>query len=271
MEELATQLGRYGLLLIFMSVLLEQAGLPIPASPVLVLAGALAARGELSAPLILLTAVVASLVADAAWYVLGRRQGRRMLSAFCRISLNPESCVRQTERMFDRYGVYSIALSKLVPGLSTVAPPLAGTMGVGPFKFAVAATLGAILWAGGAIAIGWVFHGSIEQVADWLESLGLWGLVLLGTLLLCFIAFKWWQRRRFYHRLRMARITPEELRRLLEEPAGLMVFDVRTDGGRRMDPRRIPGALVLHTDNPDEVEAILSTVPRDRDIVLYCT
>src|SRR5262249_27983262 len=118
MEELANQLGRYGLPLVFLNVLLEQAGLPIPATPILVLGGALAATGEMSAPLVLLTAVCASLLADLVWFALGRRQGRRILKVLCRISLNPDSCVRQTERLFHRYGLYSITVAKFIPGYS---------------------------------------------------------------------------------------------------------------------------------------------------------
>jgi len=271
MEELANQLGRYGLPLVFFNVLLEQAGLPIPATPVLVLSGALAARGEMSVSLVLLTAAFASLLADAVWFVLGRRQGRRILKKICRISLNPESCVRQTERLFDRYGLYSITVAKFIPGFSTVAPPLAGAMGVGAVRFAVATSAGALLWAGGSMAIGWIFHGTIEHVADWLESLGFWGLLILGVLLFGFIAFKVWKRRRFYRLLQMSRISPADLRSLLDGPNDTMVFDVRTDSGRRHDPRRIPGALVLHAEDPNDLDAKLAALPRDRDIILYCT
>jgi len=271
MDELARQLARNGLLLVFFNVLLEQAGIPIPAMPVLVLCGAMAARGEMSVALVLLTAVLASLVADGVWFEMGRRRGRRILKTICRISLNPESCVRQTERLFDRYGLYSIAVAKLIPGFSTVAPPLAGAMGVGPVRFAIVAVLAALLWAGGAVAIGWVFHDAIGEVVNWLEGLGFWGFVLVGALLAGFIAFKWWQRRRFYKLLRMARVTPEELRGMLDDEIDTLVFDVRTEGGRLQDRRRIPGAVVLDAENPEELDVKLASLPRDRDIVLYCT
>ncbi|HET6374298.1 MAG TPA: DedA family protein, partial [Candidatus Polarisedimenticolia bacterium] len=131
MDELARQLARHGLQLVFLNVLLEQAGLPIPSMPVLVLCGALAARGEMSVTLVLLTATIASLMADMVWFFLGRRRGRRILKTICHISLSPDSCVRQTEDLFHRYGLYSIAVAKFIPGFSTVAPPLAGAMRVG--------------------------------------------------------------------------------------------------------------------------------------------
>lgn len=271
MDELAGQLARHGLLLVFFSVLLEQAGLPIPAMPVLVLCGALAARGEMSVALVLLTAVLASLASDAAWYGLGRRQGRPILKTICRLSLSPESCVRQTERLFDAYGLYSIAVAKFIPGFSTVAPPLAGAMRVGAGRFGLVATFAALVWASTAVAIGWFFHDAVGTVADWLQGLGFWGLILLGGLLSCYVSFKWWQRQRFFKLLRMARITPEELVRLQDEAIDTLVFDVRTAAGRRQDLRRIPGALVLDAENPDELDAKLAALPRDREIILYCT
>jgi len=271
MDELARQLARHGLLLVFLNVLVEQAGLPVPSMPVLVLCGALAARGEMSVPLVLVTATLASLVADGVWFGLGRRQGRRILKTICRISLSPESCVRQTERLFDRYGLYSIAVAKFVPGFSTVAPPLAGAMRVGAGRFALVAVVAALAWAGAAVAIGWFFHDAIGEVAVRLEGLGFWGVALVGALLACYVAFKWWQRSRFYRLLRMARITPEELLRLLDDAIDTLVFDVRTAGGRRQDPRRIPGALILDPESSGEFDARLAALPRDRDIILYCT
>lgn len=271
MEELANQLGRYGLILVFFNVLLEQAGLPIPATPILVLSGALAATGTMSAPLVLLTAVCASLLADSVWFALGKRQGRRILKKICRISLNPESCVRQTERLFDRYGLYSIMAAKFAPGFSTVAPPLAGAMGVGFVMFVIASSAGALLWAGGSFAVGWIFHGTIDRVLQWLEGIGFWGFLLVGALFFSFVAFKWWQRRRFYRLLRMSRISPAELRKLLDGGRDTLIFDVRTDTGRRQDPRRIPGALILHAEDSNELDARLISLPRDRDIILYCT
>ena len=271
MEELAHQLGRYGVPLVFLNVLAEQAGLPIPATPILVLGGALAANGEMSASLILLTALAASVLADVVWYALGRRQGRRILKQICRLSLSPESCVRQTEHVFHRYGISSIVLAKFIPGFSTVAPPLAGAMGVRVLPFLIATSGSALLWAGASLGIGWIFHRQLSYVADWLESLGFWGLVFLGVALVGFIGLKIWRRKRFYRMLRMARITAAELNRLLSGNQETMVFDVRTDGGRRTDPRRIPGAKVLHADDSEELDRKLADLPRGRDIVLYCT
>lgn len=271
MEELAREVGRYGLPLVFFNVLAEQAGLPIPATPVLVLSGALAATGKMSAALVILAAWFASLAADTAWFALGRKHGRGILKRLCRISLSPESCVRQTEGLFDRYGLFSITFAKFIPGFSTVAPPLAGAMGVRLLPFIMTSSAAALLWAGASVAIGWVFHDALEDLADWLESLGIGALLIVAALLAGFIAYKFWKRRRFQRSLRIARITPVDLRTLLDESKETMVFDVRTDSGRRTDPRRIPGALVLHADDAGALDARLADLPRDRDIILYCT
>ena len=121
------------------------------------------------------------------------------------------------------------------------------------------------------MAVGWVFHATIESVADWLESLGFWGLVVVAIVLGGFIAFRLWKRSRFHRLLRMSSITPEELRGLMDNGSDPMVFDVRTDSARRGDPRRIPGALVLYMEDPEDLDARIASLSRGRDIILYCT
>ena len=143
MDQLLDLISRYGLLFVFANVLIEQVGLPIPALPTLVLAGALAADGKLSAPLVLAVAVAASVIADYPWFLAGRRFGYRALRAVCRLSVSPESCVRQTEGIFERFGLMSLALAKFIPPYSTVAPPLAGIMGTRTAEFLLYNTAGA--------------------------------------------------------------------------------------------------------------------------------
>jgi membrane protein DedA with SNARE-associated domain len=258
----------YGLPLIFGIVLLEQLGAPIPAIPVLVVAGALSVDRNLSAFQVLVVAVLASLIADSVWFGLGRSQGSRILKTLCRISLSPDSCVRQTESLFERFGMPSLLFAKFIPGFSTVAPPLAGATGASLFAFLLYDAGGALLWAGAGVVAGMAFHRAIDRVLAALASFGSGALVLVGAGLALFIAFKWWQRRRFYKVLRMARISVEDLRRLMDEGENPIVLDVRTDRGRSLDPRRIPGAEVLDVYN---IDPALQKLPRDREIILYCT
>jgi membrane protein DedA with SNARE-associated domain len=268
MGRLTTYVARHGLPLVFFNVLGEQLGLPIPAMPTLIVAGALAVERNFRASQALLLAVVASVIADLAWFYLGRRQGFRVLRLLCRISLSPDSCVSQTTRVFEKWGMRSLLVAKFIPGFSTVAPPLAGAIGTSLFAFVLFDAGGAFLWAGSGIAAGMVFHRAVDRVLDFLTAMGGWALVFLGLALALFIAWKWLQRRRFYAFLRMARISVDDLGRLREAGEEPLVLDVRTAGARGADPRRIPGARLLTFDQIPEQAADL---PLDRDIILYCT
>jgi len=268
LHALIEQLARHGLPLVFANVLLEQLGLPLPAIPTLIAAGALSAGGRLSTPALLALAVFASLIADTLWYLLGRTHGYRILKTVCGISLSPDSCVRQTESVFERHGAGSLLYAKFIPGFSTVAPPLAGALRVAFFRFLLFDAGGALLWAGSGVAAGIVFHRAIDRVAEFLSGLGFWALAIAAVLLAAFVGWKWWQRRRFYRFLRMARITPEQLRALIDAGKAPVVVDVRNRAAVQRDPRRIPGAIQLMIEESD---ASIDRLPPDREIVLYCT
>ena len=164
METVIASLREYGVLLVFANVLLQQLGAPVPAFPTMVLAGALSVTGVLSAPAALVAAILASLVADTAWYAAGIRYGRSVLSTLCRISLSPDSCVRQSEDRLARWGPWALVIGKFVPGLSTMAPPVAGLVGLSPRTFAVASTAAAALYFGLGLALGMVFHDQVNEV-----------------------------------------------------------------------------------------------------------
>ena len=268
MNELSRLVLRYGLTFLFLNVFLEQIGVPIPAVPTLVVAGALVAEGKLPGAAAIASALVATLLADSIWFGLGRLYGQRVLKTLCRISLSPDSCVRQTEGLFERWGLKSLLFAKFIPGFSTVAPPLAGAARAGFAPFLLYTAGGTLLWAGAALLGGIVFHGAIDRVLRFLTDLGSRALVLVGAALALYVAFKWWQRRRFYKVLRMARISVDDLYRLMQEGKQPLVVDVRTERGRSLDPRRIPGAAVLDMENLD---AQIARLPAGREIVLYCT
>ncbi len=261
-------IAQYGLAFVFANVLLEQIGLPIPAAPTLIVAGALAAEGKLSAWAIFGVAFVACSVGDALWYVAGRRYGRRVMKLLCRVSLSPDFCVRQTEVRFERWGRLTLVLSKFIPGLSTIAPPLAGAMRLGWPSFLLLNSLGVVIWAGMAIAAGMAFHARINELILRLEDLGALAVEIIGALLGGYIALKWWERRRFYKMLRIARIGVGELRSLMKGGKRPVVVDVRAPGARDLDRRFIPGALTMDIA---EVGQRLDELPADRDIVFYCT
>ena len=268
MDELIAQVGRYGLLVVLANVFLEQIGMPIPALPTLIVAGALVRRGDLGIGSVLLVSIASAVVADLVWFLLGRRKGYRILETVCRVSLSPDSCVRQTETLFERRGMPSLLVAKFIPGYSTVAPPLAGALGTRLGSFIVWDALGSFLWAGAGVLVGLLFHDAVEEAVGSLETLGLWALAVLGGGLLLVIAAKWWQRRRLFKILRLARISVAELHRLIEQGQPPVIVDVRTRTRNLLDPRRIPGAVRMSIDELDDK---LTELPRDREIVLYCT
>lgn len=269
MHALVALIIRYGTPLVWLNVFLEQLGVPIPAVPTLVLAGAMSRNGRMSSTAILAGSVVVTLVADYIWFLLGRRFGFRVLKTICRISLSPDSCVRDTEARFERWGMPSLLVAKFIPGYSTVAPPLAGATDRSTLEFLVYDTGGALLWAGAAVAGGRVFYRAVDEVLVSLENLGAGAVVVLGVVLAAWIAVKWWQRFRFFHKLRLARVTPEEVLEMIESGNPPVIVDVRTASALRRDPRHLPHALVIpSTDNLPER---LKDIPRDREIILYCT
>lgn len=266
MNELLHRLLRHGLSLVFANVFLEQIGAPIPAVPTLIVAGALAAKGRLPLLPLLGVALVASVVADVVWYLIGRWKGHKVLRILCRISLSPDSCVRQTESLFERRGALSLLFAKFIPGFNTVAPPMAGTMGTSLPAFLLWDSLGSLLWIGAAVTVGWIFHTAVGRALTYLDTLGFWALIILAVGLALVVAVKYFQRRRLLRLLELARITVYELRDLIDRGEAPVIVDVRTQS--RFHVGHIPGALRMTLEELDEK---LADLPRERDIVLYCT
>jgi membrane protein DedA with SNARE-associated domain len=259
----------YGVALVFINVFAEQIGAPIPAVPTLIVAGALARNGQMSSTYVLTTALVASLLADWIWFLLGRRYGYRILRTLCRISLSPDSCVRETEANFERWGMKSLLFAKFIPGFSTVAPPLAGAMNASTLEFLIYDAIGAFLWAGAAVAAGRAFHHAIAEILKKLEDLGWWSVVFIASLIALIVFIKWWQRLSFYKRLRVSRVTVDDLKAMIDRGESPIVLDVRTRSSRQRDLRRIPTAIVA--SSPEEVAQQLEHVSPVNPIILYCT
>lgn len=261
-------LVRHGYSVLFLWVLAEQAGLPLPAPPLLLAAGALAGSGQLSATGALAVVTAAAVLGDLFWYELGRRRGSRVLNLLCRLSLEPDSCVRRTEELFARHGARSLVLAKFVPGLSTAAPPLAGMFGMRLSRFLLFDLVGTWLWAGSFLLLGYAFSRQIESIAAGAAQLGHSLAVLLLAALGLYLLAKVLNRRRFLARLRMARIAPEELKQKLDAGEPVIIVDMRSSIDFEADPRTIPGALRL---GARELEDHHERIPRDREIVLFCT
>jgi membrane protein DedA with SNARE-associated domain/rhodanese-related sulfurtransferase len=256
-----------GLGFVFVNVLLEQLGFPVPAVPTLVVAGAVAASGKLSAPALYAIAVAACVIADSAWYSAGRLYGSRVMRLLCQISLSPDSCVSQTLSAFERWGRKALLFAKFVPGLALIAPPLAGATRMHVARFALLSVLGSTFWVGAALLVGALLRTQIERLLPQAAQLGGAAAGVLLLLLLCYILFKWWERRRFYAALDMARISVAELRQQIDGGAAPVIVDVRSPTAQTLELRRIPGALHVPVQDAGRH---LSGLPRDRDIILYC-
>ena len=260
---------QYGYVVLFIFVLAEQVGLPIPAVPVLLGVGALAGAGRMSLAPALCVALVASLAPDIVWYELGRRRGGRVLRVLCRISLEPDSCVRRAEDSFVKHGRGVLLIAKFFPGLSTVAPPLAGVVGIARRQFILLDSAAALVWAGTWTAVGYVFSDALELVVSDSARLGNVVLIVAVAGLVVYVAIKFTQRRLFLRSLRIARITVDELKdRLANGDADLTVVDTRSSFELNLTPYAIPGALRIAADDIDRRHL---EIPRDREIVVYCT
>ena len=261
-------LVRHGALVLFAAVFLEQLGLPLPAAPWLLAAGALAGTGKMNCLAALIAAVFGSLIADSIWFYLGRSRGHRVLSVLCRVSLEPDSCVRRTQDLFTRYGMRGVVVAKFVPGLSTLAPPMAGSSGVSAPRFFVFDVLGSLLYAGSFILVGLLFSHQLEQVIDALAGLGRGALGVVAGLAALYIGYKYFQRRRLLNELRTARITVDELRQKQEAGEDLVILDLRPRAELDQNPSLIRGALHMTID---EVQLREREIPRDRDVIVYCS
>ncbi|MBU6297616.1 MAG: VTT domain-containing protein [Alphaproteobacteria bacterium] len=267
MEHVVLLIERYGLVVVFVNVLLDQAGLPIPVYPTLLVAAALSASSRYGLPEIIAAAVAGSLIADTAWFWAGRRYGRSILGLLCRISLSPDSCVRQTESLFTKVGPSSLLVAKFVPGLSTVSIALCGSTGVGLASFLLLDSIGATLFLGTPIILGHLFRHAIADVLATLTTLGEVGIALVASAVALYIAGRWWQRQNFIRRLRMDRISVDELADMIDGGDTPVILDVRSDL-TRYEEGVIPGAVFAH---PSEAVKTLAELPRDIDVIVYCS
>jgi membrane protein DedA with SNARE-associated domain/rhodanese-related sulfurtransferase len=268
LNESSQFLFRHGLPLVFGVVFVEQMGVPIPALPVLLAAGAASALGRFPLYLGGMVTVAACLIADAFWFYLGRHRGQQVLGFLCRIALEPDSCVRRTQNVFTRYGLRGVVVAKFIPGMSTVAPPLAGMAGVAVGRFLLFDGFGALLYASALLGLGYLFSNQIEQIAAALAQVGGGALRVLAIVAALYAGTKYWQRRSLLRALRMPRITVAELRQKVDAGESPVILDLRARAELERDPSVIQGAVHLALD---DIEGRREQFPRDRDIIVYCS
>lgn len=258
----------YGYLLLFLWVLVEQLGLPLPAVPILLAAGALSAQHELSISLAFSAGLAAALIADTSWFLIGRRYGHHVLRILCKLSLEPTVCVRQTQNSFANNRGITLVIAKFVPGLATLAPPVAGENGMGMGAFLFYDGIGSILWVGVLLAGGRLFGDALKRDPGLLNWVGRFSGALLVLGVLAFFLGRLYRRQLFLRKLVDARLEPEELKRQLDAGEPVFIVDLRHPLELVPDPYTLPGAMHV---TPEALAGRVGEIPRDRDIVLYCT
>ena len=258
----------YGYLLLFAWVLVEQLGIPLPATPVLLAAGALSVDGPIHFHIAFLTGITATLIADCFWFLVGRRHGHFVLRILCKLSLEPTTCVRRTQDSFGRRRGVLLAFAKFVPGLGMLAPPVAGQNGMRFTNFIFFDAIGASLWIGVLLTIGRLFGDALKRDPSLLNWAGRFSGALLLLGIAGFFLGRLYRRRMVLKQLAASRLEPQELKALLDSGEPVYIVDLRHPLELLPDPFTLPGALHF---SPDEIAKRHNEIPRDRDVVLYCT
>lgn len=267
-HETLLHLAKHGYAFLFAWVAAEQLGAPVPAVPMLLAAGVLSATGQLSFASALSIAIVACLIGDCTWYAIGKWRGAVVLNTLCRISLEPDSCVRRSSNFMARFGSRALIFAKFIPGISAVAVPLAATSGVSLSSFLVCDVAGSVLYSGAYLLVGRLIGDRVDKINLFADSMktATAALALVGTVVI--LAWRYRQRRVFLNDLRMSRIAPEDVLAMIEGGNQPYVIDLRHALDFLPDPRVIPGAIRM---SPEEVTARQQEIPRDREVILYCT
>jgi membrane protein DedA with SNARE-associated domain/rhodanese-related sulfurtransferase len=259
---------QYGYLILFLWVLTEQIGIPLPSMPIMITAGTLTATHKLSLVLVLLSVLAGSLVSDTIWYFLGKRFGGAVVKLVCRLSMESSTCVRKTEGYFTKNGEKALLVAKFIPGLGTVAAPIAGQVNMGYPTFVLYDTGGILLWALSATLGGRFFVDVIKRHPNALSGSAHFAGVLFLALFVGFLVWRVLRQRAFLKEIRMARLEPQELKSMLDSGREVCIVDLRHPLDYLPDPRTLPGALQL---TPDKLVQHSDEIPRDRDVVLFCT
>lgn len=260
-------LEKYGYSLVFGVMLLEQLGLPIPVAPVLILTGALIAGGKLSFALVVLFALTAAYTGDFIWYQFGKKRGRNILRTLCRLSLSPDSCVKKTENSFLKYGTNSLLFSKFVPGLNTIAPPMAGMFHVKFWSFLWRDLIGILVYVLALLLPGYFFEKEVFEVTTLFEHIGKALLWIILFALAAYVGIKYLRLKRLQRLLSRDRITPEELHQKIVSGEPLLLIDLRTNIPAD-ELHMLPGSIRI---NPGEIDQHLHRLEPDKWIVMYCT
>ena len=268
MDSLDLFIRTYGYPALFGGMVLEQFVPPMPGEPLLLGAGALAGNGRLSLWLASALALAGTVVGDLVWYEIGRIGGQRVLKWMCRMAIEPDTCVRNGAETLTTHGASALLIAKFVPGLNSIGQPLAGALGMPRRRFVIFDVLGAVLWVGLYIGLGFAFHDQLAEAVLLADRLGGWALVIAAVAFGLYLGIKVIRRQLFLRELRIARISPEELDAKLRAGEPVFMVDLRHELEVQDRPAMIRGATRI---TPAELEQRHATIPRDREVVVYCS
>ena len=267
MRDLIPLLIAHGALIVFVITLAARVGAPVPAAPLLVVAGGVAMAGQLSLAVCLLASVLANVLGDAVWYQAGRWRGHRVMKLLCKISLSPDTCVRQSEGILSKWGGSSLIAAKFLPGISVVAAPMAGALGMSWRRFIAYDIGAALIWTVFFMAMGVVFAGQIVVVLDVMTEFGTIAVAAIVIVLATMLIYRYLRRRWMRSDRYAPRIAVHELRELIRRGEAPIVIDVRSPIAMAQDARRVPGATLATLA---QLPATAAGLPREREVVLYC-
>lgn len=253
--------------LVAVNTLLHEVGVPLPLTPTVLLAAARSVAGDTHPVALICAVVVGTLAGNSIWFAAGRRYGGRVLKLLCRVSLSPDMCVQRTQDTFTRWGWSSLVVGRFIPGVSLVAPPVAGALGMSWFRFLALSAAGSALWALVVVAAGMLFHQQLDAALEFVSAFGRETIAAVVLLLVLYVGWRWWARRRAAQRLDVPRVNVSDLKAMFDRGEAPLVVDVRGKATRQIDPRRIPTAIVIELH---AVEPVSFDLPRDREIVVYC-
>ncbi|MFT4111744.1 VTT domain-containing protein [Silvibacterium sp.] len=259
---------KYGYWILFLWVMTEQLGVPIPSVPVLLTAGTLTATHKLNLPLVLVSVMLGSLVSDSLWYLMGKKYGGAVVKLLCRLSMESSTCVRKTENYFTKHGPAALLVAKFIPGLGSVAAPIAGQTSMPYSSFVIFDCAGILIWALTFTLGGRFFGDVLKKHPGALSWVAHFAVLLFVLLLLAFLFYRFLRQRAFLKEIRTQRISPQELKEMLDEDQPVYIVDLRHPLDYLPDPRTLPGAVML---TPDKLVLESEQIPRDRDVVLFCT
>jgi len=269
MNDVLSAVWHHGYLLVFLIVLAEACGLPAPAALALVAAGAAAAAHILSPGLTLLAALSAMMFGDIMLFALGRYTGWALMAVLCRLSMNPETCILRSAESFYKYGKVTLLFAKFVPGINTMAPPLAGSMKMRPWQFLRLDFLGAFLYIGAYLGVGYVFRDFVVKITHGLQGAGHVMGEVIALAIVAYIVYRVVQYRRYQMTDVVPRISVVELaKRMSTGGDELLIIDVRSHGYYDSGAARIAGSIRLE---PNQLVKEIESLSKDKDIYVYCT